>query len=266
MSHSAWVGRERYACGMGGNAGRRVRTVAMCGAVGLASVAAAAPPVPFPNPVIMEALFAVPADEALDPNKDGVRDATGDEFVEIMNPHNKPIDLAGFVIADKTGVEKPGDKRGVRFVFPSTVLAPGAVAVVFNGAAAGKTIPGEVGTSAKAAGPNAQFGGALVFTMENTAPSRAFANAADLIALVDPKGAVIDVVTWGRNAPPAPKGALRSATVRAVSTGSVQRVTAEGELRPHAEIDGTPCSPGVIPAVGGGAGAGGGAGGGGPGR
>lgn len=211
----------------------------------------AAPPVPFPNPVIMEAMFAVPADEAFDPNKDGVRDATADEFVEIMNPHAKPIDLAGFVIADKTGLEKPGDKRGVRFVFPAVSLAPGAVAVVFNGAATGKAIPGEVGTSAKAAGPNPQFSGALVFSMENSAPSRAFANSADLIALLDPKGAVIDVVTWGRNAPQPPKGALRIATVRAVSTGSVQRTAPDGDLRPHAEIDGNPCSPGAIPQQGG---------------
>lgn len=212
------------------------------------SLAASAAPIPKPNPVITEVLFAVPADEAFDPNKDGVRDATTDEFVEIMNPHDKPIDLAGFVIADKSGLDNPANKRGVRFVFPSVTLPPGAVAVLFNGAATGKSIPGPVGNATRAAAPNPNFAGALVFSLENSAPSRALANSADLVALIDPQGAVIDVVIWGRNAPPAPAGALRHATVRAASIGSVQRTTPEGELRPHAEIDGTPCSPGAIPA------------------
>lgn len=211
------------------------------------SPALAEAPVPFPNPVISEVLFSVPADESLDPNKDGVRDATSDEFVEIMNPHDKPIDLKGFVITDKSGADNPANKRGVRFVFPTATLPPGAVALLFNGAAPGRSIPGPVGNAARAAAPNPNFAGALVFSLENSAPSRAFANSADLVALLDPDGKPIDVVLWGRNPPAPPAGALRVSTVRAASIGSVQRPTPDAEFLPHAEIDANPCSPGLIP-------------------
>ncbi len=75
--------------------------------------------VPLPHPLITEVLYAVPTGDTGDANGDGKRSATGDEFVEIVNPHDKPIDLRGYVIADKS-MGKPG---ALKFVFPR-VQAP----------------------------------------------------------------------------------------------------------------------------------------------
>jgi hypothetical protein len=63
----------------------------------------------FPNPIITEVLFDVPTGEAGDANADGRRHATGDEFIELANPHDKPISLAGFMLTDSAGW--PGKTR-----------------------------------------------------------------------------------------------------------------------------------------------------------
>src|SRR5437870_5538652 len=47
----------------------------------------------FPHPLITEILYAVPSGERGDANADGTRDAVGDEFIELTNPHDKPIQL-----------------------------------------------------------------------------------------------------------------------------------------------------------------------------
>ena len=61
--------------------------------------AAPKPPVEFPHPLITEILYAVPKGDAGDANQDGKRSPTGDEFVELINPHDKPINLKGYVPA-----------------------------------------------------------------------------------------------------------------------------------------------------------------------
>lgn len=63
--------------------------------------------VPFPHPVITEVLFNVPSGARGDANADGTRDAVGDEFVELINPHDKPIDLKGYVLTDSAGWPGP---------------------------------------------------------------------------------------------------------------------------------------------------------------
>lgn len=59
--------------------------------------------VPFPHPLITEVLFNVPTGPKGDANGDGLRDAVGDEFVELINPHGKPIQLKGYVLTDSAG-------------------------------------------------------------------------------------------------------------------------------------------------------------------
>jgi hypothetical protein len=66
--------------------------------------APANPPVAFPHPLVTEVLFNVPRGEEGDANGDGKRSATGDEFVELVNPHDRPISLKGYRLIDGTTV------------------------------------------------------------------------------------------------------------------------------------------------------------------
>jgi hypothetical protein len=86
---------------------------------GLASVAiaqpadkphAGGPPVPFPHPLITEVLYNVPTGPEGDANGDGTRSATGDEFIELINPHDKPINLKGYVLTDGKNFNSPKSK------------------------------------------------------------------------------------------------------------------------------------------------------------
>ncbi|HVU02232.1 MAG TPA: lamin tail domain-containing protein [Polyangiaceae bacterium] len=78
-----------------------------------------------------------------DTNGDGVRDATEDEFIEILNNEDSAVDLGDWVV--RTGTTAPA----IRFTFPhGTSLAAKSRAVVFGG-----------GT------PTGGFGGALTFAI-----------------------------------------------------------------------------------------------------
>ncbi len=175
------------------------------------------------RPIISEVLFAVPKGSEGDANGDGVRSATGDEFVEIYNPHDKAIQMKGYRLNDGTpaGAKKnsaspsksekkedtgtPKDSNGARtdndrehvpfeFVFPEFELGPGQVAVVFNGFESNLT--GEVGTAAKAAKVHEKFHGAFVFNAAMASQYAALSNTHDLVQLVSPEGEAIETVTW----------------------------------------------------------------------
>lgn len=183
--------------------------------------------VAFPHPLITEILYDVPRGGAGDADQDGKREATGDEFIELVNPHGKAINLKGYVLADSTarlsGSEKAagkgggkaegkgtgksegkdagkeagkGDREaGVRFVFPELVLGPGEVVVVFNGHES--ATPGAVGDASKAAMGNERFGGARVLSLRNTSKFVGLSNTADSVSLVGPDGAVVETIAWG---------------------------------------------------------------------
>ncbi len=208
--------------------------------------ALAANPIPFPHPQITEVLFNVPAGDAGDASADGTRDATGDEFIEIANPFDKPINLKGYVLSSRLSSPAKDTAKGVRFAFPECELPAHGVAVVFNGF--GHAPPGPVGTEQQPPpGPNERFAGALVFVTPAGAKHRALSNAGDFILLTAPDGAPVDVVTWGEPQPGPPKAALRTETVPANPKGSVQRLEPDAPMEPHAAIDAKPFSPGVIP-------------------
>ncbi|MBI5149481.1 MAG: lamin tail domain-containing protein, partial [Candidatus Omnitrophica bacterium] len=78
--------------------------------------------------VVINEFLADPAmGLAGDANKDGVRSASQDEFVEILNYGFSPVDLTGWSLADASAV---------RHVFPSaTELLPYQYLVVFGGGA-----------------------------------------------------------------------------------------------------------------------------------
>jgi hypothetical protein len=74
---------------------------------------------------VNEYLADPPPGPAGDANEDGTRDATQDEFVELVNTGAAPLDISGYTISDATTV---------RFTVPSgRIIPPGEAAVVFGG-------------------------------------------------------------------------------------------------------------------------------------
>ena len=69
--------------------------------------------VPAPHPLITEVLAAVPSGPRGDANGDGTRDAIGDEFIELVNPHDKPIQLKGYMLVDSDGWAPGAAKPGI---------------------------------------------------------------------------------------------------------------------------------------------------------
>ncbi len=200
---------------------------------------------PFPHPAITEVLFNVPKDNG-DANRDGTRSATADEFVELINPHDKPINLTGYSLASRLIWANPDGKRGVGFTFPDFTLGPGEIVVLFNGH--DTTIAGDVGTvDAAPSATNNRFDGAWVFTMDMPSKNRALSNAGDFVLLLDPKGTPVDGVVWGKPSVDPPGGSFRLSKVEANPKGSVQRIDANAQLKPHISIDKHASSPGAIP-------------------
>lgn len=202
-----------------------------------------------PHPVITEVLFHVPNSDAGDADKDGSRDPTGDEFVELFNPHTRAVNLRGYSLSSRLSAGDASGKKGVRFTFPDLELPPGAVVVVFNGYKSAAT--GPIGT-AKSPPPKVHpdFGKAAVFSMGTTAKNRSWNNSGDFVLLSAPDGTPVDAIWWGEPTPAPPKGCLRSTEAIANPGGSVQRTTAGADPVAHTSIDGSACSPGVIPAQG----------------
>ncbi len=215
------------------------------------------PPVPFPHPLITEVLYAVPTEKAAggdlaraDASRDGARDATGDEFVEVINPHDKAIDLKGYSLRDAAGAEAASKKPekgkkpppGVSFTFPALTLQPGEVAVVFNGSKQKWT--GPVGDSGRApAARHDKFDNAWVFTMKASSSRAGFSNGGDFVLLSAPGGVPVQRVRWG-GSPELATDAPLVEDAPSSSAGSVQRESVAGAFVPHAEIDGLPFSPG----------------------
>lgn len=205
--------------------------------------------VAFPHPLITEVLFAVPSGEAGDANKDGTRQVAGDEFVELVNPHEQVINLGGYTLSDMNSLEKSssGKAKGsaVRWAFPPVSLQPGEVAVVFNGNAS--TIPGPVGdaTAAPSKGNDA-FGGALVFSMRQPSDRVAFANTGDWVMLTAPDGKVVHLIKWGEPRLKVPAGVGLVEDAPTARAGSVQRVGVSGSLAAHPNDGKVAFSPGVF--------------------
>ncbi len=189
---------------------------------------ASAPAKPL-HPLITEVLYAVPTYEG-DANLDGFRSAVGDEFIEIINPHDTPIQLRGYTLTDRN----PKDLGQFRFRFPDLLLAPGEIAVVFNGHEC-KWV-GPVGDDRKA--PPAKhdlFHDAWVFTARNDSKLTGLANAGDWVLLTAPSGEPIQCIRWGQMAefPPLPEDELDQAPK--VFSQSVVR-DPDGRFRPYTTL------------------------------
>lgn len=197
--------------------------------------------IPAPHPIITEILYRVPPDPVGDANQDGRREATGDEFVEIYNPHDQPINLKGYTISDS----QAGTEDGVSFTFPSIVLQPKQIALAFNGYRA--DFAGPWGNSTQApGGPNPLFHDAYTFTMGMTRRTQAFADDGDFVLLSAPDGSPIDAVVWGSPASEPPAATLRVSRYLAAGRASAQRIGANGDMINHFMIDNRFYSPGQI--------------------
>ena len=76
--------------------------------------------------VINEVLADPPSGERGDANRDGTRDGSQDEFVEILNTGSESIDISGWKLSDRDS-DHP-------FSFPeNTSIAPGEYIVLFGG-------------------------------------------------------------------------------------------------------------------------------------
>lgn len=193
-------------------------------------------PVAYPSPLITEVLYAVPTVKSVkgelsrcDANRDGSRDAVGDEFIELVNPHDTPIQLRGYTLSDHPS---PGKKPVARvsFTFPALELRPGETVVVFNGYKQSWT--GPVGDSTKCATPNDRFHNAYVFSMRVKSSRSGLANGGDWVLLSGPDGRAIQCVTWGQTESSPPRGALVE-EAPLTDSGSVQRDGPGGEFVPH---------------------------------
>jgi hypothetical protein len=203
------------------------------------------PAVEYPHPLITEVLYAVPTGPEGDASGDGKRDAAGDEFLELTNPHQRPINLRGYRITDRN---EPG-KGQLAFVFPALELPPGAVVVVFNGHEQKWT--GPVGdTRAAPPAPNERFHHAFVLTMKAASEKTSWANGGDWALLSDPAGNPVHCVWWGKFTEKKPeRGLVEEAPL--VARCSVQRTdaSASGSFVAHTGLAGdVPFSPGVYPA------------------
>lgn len=201
--------------------------------------------VAYPHPVLTEVLYAVPTAEG-DATGDGSRDAVGDEFVELANPHDQPINLRGYTLTDRN----PRDMGQVRFVFPAVELKPGEVAIVFNGK--DQRFRGPVGDSARAAlAPNPKYANAWTFTLGNTDKLTGFSNSGDWVLLSDPSGRPLECLRWGELEETPPIERQKVATSPASFRGSVFRDPRTGQWLEHRRTIGTGFSPGSwLPTVG----------------
>jgi hypothetical protein len=122
--------------------------------------------------VINEILADPPGGDRGDANADGVRDASDDEFVEIVNTGTTPVCLAGWTLGDASNAE--------RHVFPlGPALWPGKALVIFGGGV-----------------PTGRFGGAEV-QWAAFEGRLGLSNAGDVLTLRDAAGTVVKQISWG---------------------------------------------------------------------
>ena len=249
---------------------RRISAILLAGLA--PSLALAAPPAASGrHPLITEVLAAVPSGKAGDANADGTRDAIGDEFVELINPTDQPINLKGYTLFDSDAwnpgaakpdpaapANQPGPKSDkpksdtgrahLTFTFPDLTIRPGQVVVVFNGYKS--TLTGSVGDADRApSGPSDRFHNALVFSMKNESPYAALANESDFVLLVSPDGKPVQCIKWGKpqKNPPSDCPLIEEAPT---CVGSAQRTSIGGKLACHRDLSGdfkgTNFSPGLF--------------------
>ncbi len=127
-------------------------------------------PIEKPGLMLNEVLADPPADMAGDANQDGTRDASQDEFIEIVNYGTQLVNLSGWAIADGTGT---------RFVFAQgATIMSGKALVVFGGG-----------------NPPDRLGNSPTYV---TKSMLGLNNGGDTISLIAPDGVVVDKLIYDK--------------------------------------------------------------------
>lgn len=117
--------------------------------------------------IVINEIFANPTEGYGDANGDGKVDASEDQFIEMVNNEEGPVDISGWTLSDDFGS---------RFTFPDgTVLQAGTGVVVFGG-----------GT------PSGNFGGARVLT----ANGLGFDKSEEVLLLKDGQNNIVEEVGY----------------------------------------------------------------------
>lgn len=185
---------------------------------------------PFPlsaQLVINEVLYD-PAFDGGDPsvgdaNGDGTRDASEDEFIELVNVSGGPLDLTGWTISDN---------QGVRHIFAGGVLADGQAVVVFGGGS-----------------PAGSFGGSLVVTASET--GWGLGNGGDSVSVSDPSSALVSFLGYGSSGDVSVNDeSLVLATELDAASGYISHSSAPGAggatYSPGTRVGGAPFGAGAI--------------------
>ena len=118
--------------------------------------------------ILNEILYDPPDGIEGDANGDGTRDPQEDEFIELYNNSDSPLDVSGFMIFDAEAL----DAGTPRFTVPDgTTIAPNSALVIFGGG-----------------NPTGNFGGSTVFASDDVLNLN---NAGDMLTVQDNNGAVI---------------------------------------------------------------------------
>jgi len=126
-------------------------------------------PTPFP-PIVINEIHADPAsDLSGDANGDGIRDGSDDEFIEIVNTVDFPIDISGWTIKDRVNL---------RHVFLNgTIIQPSGSVVIFGGGL-----------------PTGSFGNCPV--QVSTKGGLGLNNSGDTVTLYDLRSQIVDAVVY----------------------------------------------------------------------
>lgn len=132
------------------------------------------------NPVAFTVIGAIGINEFLadppdglagDANGDGARDSSQDEFIEILNRTDSPVDVGGFSI---------GDADSIRFMFPTgTIIPANEAAVIFGGG-----------------NPTGEFGNARVNNLVFKS-ALSLNNSGDTITIKDGANNIVETVSFG---------------------------------------------------------------------
>ena len=134
-------------------------------------------PLPPLTVIINEVLADPPLDAPGDANLDGTRDAAQDEFVELANVGDEPVDIGGWRL---------GDDEGIGFTFPDGyLLQPRGIIAVFGG-----------GDVSNVPGYDPDPLTTRVFQADSSV-GNGFANGGDIIILLSDDGSYDTYVAYG---------------------------------------------------------------------
>ncbi len=179
--------------------------------------------------LINEVLADPPDDATGDANRDGVRSASDDEFIELVNSSSADLRADGYTLLtrDASGAD------ALRHTFiTGTIIPAGASIVVFGGANEATFDPG-----------HASFGGAQVALASSG--GLGLLNNGSVVTLRDAAGRTIDEFTYG-NAGGASGSQNQSITRSPDIRGAFSLHTAANNPRPYSpgtRTDGAPFSP-----------------------